>query len=115
MIQSLQHLEDTKFVCITGDAGSGKTRFCLELMTQFLKHHKDLTPLILTEASQWYKIRFDKKYIIFIDDIAGKCTCAGKCICVTDDFNKVSTVFDQMKSRLSYALVFLLWEMKVCC
>lgn len=120
MIQSLQHLEDTKFVCITGDAGSGKTRFCLELMTQFLKIHNDLTPLILTKTSQWCKIRFDKKYIIFIDDIAGKCTCAGKCICVTDDFNRVSKVFDQMKSRLNYAFsIFALgnesWLLKRKC
>ena len=104
MIQSLQHLEDTKFVCITGDAGSGKTRFCLELMTQFLKKHNDLTPLILTEASQWYKIKFDRQYVIFFGDITGKCTCAGKCI-GTDDFNRVSTIFGQMNSRLSCAFI----------
>lgn len=119
MIQSLQHLEDTKFVCITGDAGSGKTRFCLELMTRFLKKHSDLTPLILTEASQWYKIKFNRQYVIFFDDITGKCTCAGKCI-GTDDFNRVITIFDQMNSRRSCAfIIFALgndsWLLKKKC
>lgn len=72
MCYSLEYLETYKTIIITGDAGTGKTRFCLELMTKFQRKHKDLIPLILTESNQWCKIRFNKKYIIFIDDFVGK-------------------------------------------
>nr|XP_022318452.1 uncharacterized protein LOC111121183 [Crassostrea virginica] len=92
MSHSLKHLEDYQTIFIIGDAGSGKTRFCLELMTKFLKKCQDksqyLTPLILTDSSQWNKIKFDKKYIVFIDDIVGKSNLnAGA-------FDNWSTVFD---------------------
>ena len=115
MSHSLKHLEDYKTIFIIGDAGSGKTRFCLELMKKFLKKsqdkNQDLTPLILTESSQWNKIKFDKKYIIFIDDIVGKSNLnAGA-------FDNWSRVFDLMTPRLDsvfiiFALRSCIWELK---
>ena len=115
MSHSLKHLEDYQTIFIIGDAGSGKTRFCLELMTKFLKKYQDkcqdLTPLILTESSQWNKIKFDKKYIIFIDDIVGKSNLnAGA-------FGNWSRVFDLMTYRLDsvfiiFALRSCIWELK---
>lgn len=111
MKYSLKYLKKNKTIFIIGDAVSGKTSFCLELMTKCLKKYPDLSPLILTESSQWSKIKFDKKYIIFIDDIVGKSNFnAG-------DFESWSRVFDLMLSRLDsvfiiFALRSSIWELK---
>ena len=114
MKYSLKYLKNNKTIFIIGDAVSGKTRFCLELMTKFRKKYPDLSPLILTESSQWSKIKFDKKYIIFIDDIVGKSNFnAG-------NFESWSRVFDLMLSRLDSVFIILalrssIWELKKDC
>ena len=63
-------------------------------MTKFQRKHKDLKPLIFTESNQWCKIRFDKKYIIFIDDFVGKSNLDDKA------FECWRRVFDLMTTRL---------------
>nr|XP_022289601.1 uncharacterized protein LOC111101412 isoform X6 [Crassostrea virginica] len=73
MKHSLKQLEEYKTICVVGNAGSGKTRFCLELMSQFQKKHPDLIALILTDSNEWRKLEFNQKTIIFIDDVIGQC------------------------------------------
>lgn len=57
---------------ITGEAGSGKTRFGNKLMSRLQIKHQNLIALILTECSQWNKLDFEKEYTLFIDDLLGK-------------------------------------------
>ena len=111
MKYSLKHLKKKKSILIIGDDVSGKTSFCLEVMTTFLKKCPDLTPLILTESSQWGKIKFDKKYIIFIDNIVGKSNF------IAGEFESWSRVFDSMLSRLDSVFIIIalkrsIWKLK---
>nr|XP_022290337.1 uncharacterized protein LOC111101974 [Crassostrea virginica] len=80
-------------------------------MTKFQRKHKDLIPLILTESNQWCKIRFDKKYIIFIDDFVGKYNLDYKA------FDCWRKVFDLMTTRLKSVFIFFalrhcIWKVK---
>ena len=111
MKHSLKQLEEYKTICVTGNAGSGKTRFCLELMSQFQKKHPDLIALILTDSNEWRKLEFNQKTIIFIDDVIGRSNLDN------DAFNSWRRVFDLMSCRLGsvyiiFALRNCIWQLK---
>ncbi|XP_062611596.1 uncharacterized protein LOC134273420 [Saccostrea cucullata] len=96
MQHCLKNMEKHRFICITGEAGSGKTSFGLQLMQHIRRKNLDCTPIILTESSQWFKfISPDKKFIIFVDDIIGKSSVSER------DFEEWRRVFDAMHLRVS--------------
>lgn len=47
---SLKYLQKYRFMVITGEAGSGKTRFGNKLMSRLQIKHQNLIALILTEV-----------------------------------------------------------------
>ncbi|XP_062570331.1 uncharacterized protein LOC134232394 [Saccostrea cucullata] len=96
MQHCLKNMEKHRFICITGEAGSGKTSFGLQLMQHLKRKNLDCIPIILTESSQWFRfISPDKKFIIFVDDIIGKSSVSER------DFEEWRKVFDAMHLRIS--------------
>lgn len=106
MNHSLKALEHHRLIVITGEAGSGKTRFGLELMSRMQNKHQSCTALILTKCSQWDILDFTKEYIFFIDDLLGKSS--------ADDgaYQSWSTAFDPMLKVLNKGHVYLIFSLR---
>lgn len=104
----INKLEEKNIIIITGDAGIGKTRFALELMSRIQNKHENLTALVLTDSSQWDKLDFKKVYILLIDDTFGKSKlheCA---------FQSWCSVFDRMDKRLQTGQVMVIFAQRNC-
>lgn len=101
MNHSLKALEHHRLIVITGEAGSGKTCFGLELMSRMQNKHQSLTALILTKCSQWDILDFTKEYVFFIDDLLGKSS--------ADDgaYQSWSSAFDPMLKVLKKGHVYI--------
>ncbi|XP_061171152.1 uncharacterized protein LOC133180702 [Saccostrea echinata] len=96
MQHCIKHLGKHRFICITGEAGSGKTSFGLQLMQHIIRKNQNCVSIILTDSSQWFKfISWNKKFVIFIDDIIGKSSLSER------DFEEWRKVFDAMHLRVS--------------
>ncbi|XP_062570332.1 uncharacterized protein LOC134232395 [Saccostrea cucullata] len=111
MQHCLKNMEKHRFICITGEAGSGKTSFGLQLMQHIKKKNPDCIPIILTEISQWFRfISPDKKFIIFVDDIIGKSGVSER------DFAEWRKVFDAMQLRVSDDCfpTFIIFSLRNC-
>lgn len=102
----LKALEHHRLIVITGEAGSGKTRFGLELMSRMQNKHQSFTALILTKCSQWDILDLTKEYIFFIDDLLGKSS--------ADDgaYQSWSTAFDPMLKLLNKGHVYLIFALR---
>lgn len=102
----LKALDHHRLIVITGEAGSGKTRFGLELMSRMQNKHQNFTALILTKCSQWDILDLTKEYIFFIDDLLGKSS--------ADDgaYQSWSTAFDPMLKVLSKGHVYLIFALR---
>lgn len=108
MKHSLKALEHYRFIVITGEAGIGKTRFSLELMSQMQRKHWKFKALILTTNSQWNKLDFEKDYILFIDDALGKSNLHEEAL------QGWSTAFDPMLKRLQENHLFIIFALRNC-
>lgn len=108
MKQSLKALENHRFIIITGEAGSGKTRFGLELMSQMQKKTQNLIALVLTDSSQWNKLDFKKEYILFFDDLLGKSNANDLA------FHGWSMAFDSMHKKLLNNHVIIIFALRNC-
>lgn len=69
---SVERLRKNKFVIITGDAGSGKTSFCLRLMSKMKNLYPYISAIIITCPSELKILDSTKGYVLFIDDFIGK-------------------------------------------
>lgn len=69
---SVERLRENKFVIITGDAGSGKTSFCLRLMSKMTNLYPYISAIIITRPSELKILDSTKGYVLFIDDVTGK-------------------------------------------
>lgn len=105
---SLKALEKYRFMVITGEAESGKTRFGLELMSRMQKKHQNIIALILTECSQWNKLDFVKEYILFVDDLLGKSNANDSA------FESWSMTFDSMHKKLTNNHVIIIFALRNC-
>lgn len=104
-------LDKHRFICLTGDAGSGKTHFGLQLMGNVKKEHQDAIVLVLTKSSQWFRfVSKEKKFVLFVDDILGKSNVSER------SFEKWSKVFDAMHLRISDRNfpVFIIFSFRNC-
>lgn len=93
---------------ITEEAGSGKTRFGLELMSRMQKKTQNNIALILTECRQWSKLDFEKEYILFVDDLLGKSNANDS------TFQGWSTTFDSMHKKLMNNRVIIIFALRNC-
>lgn len=102
----LKTLENYRLIVVTGEAGSGKTRFGLELMSRMQNKHQNLTALILTKCNQWDILDLTKKYIFFIDDLLGKY--------ITDDgiYHSWGTAFNPMLKLLNKGNVYFIFALR---
>ncbi|XP_052707720.1 uncharacterized protein LOC128182975 [Crassostrea angulata] len=102
MNRSLKLLQDNKCIFITGDAGCGKTSFCLGLMSRMEEEHCDSQALILRDTCDLKKLNNAKNYILFIDDIVDKSDAD------VNRFESWSANFDYLKELISNESTFII-------
>lgn len=103
MGRSIKLLHDHNCLIITGDAGCGKTSFCLGLMSRMEKEHPDTQAIILRDTCDLKKLNYVKSYILFIDNILGKSDADN------NRFERWSANFDYIEKLISNKNSFIIF------